>query len=53
MQNKKRRVKKVEPELPEDVGIPILFQPGDWDQQEELENNEALREHLRDQQDQC
>ena len=33
----------------DEVGIPTLFQPGEWDQQEELENNEALREHLRDQ----
>jgi len=30
------------------VGIPTVFQPGEWDIAEELENNEALREFLRE-----
>jgi hypothetical protein len=32
----------------DEVGIPTLFQPNDWDIAEELENNEALREYQRD-----
>lgn len=55
MQNKKQNHKVVKPVPPpesEDVGVPTLFQPGEWDQAEELENNEALREHLREQQEQ-
>lgn len=32
-------------------GVPTLFQPGDWDIAEELENNEALREFLKDGED--
>lgn len=55
MQNKNTKVRKPPAKVideqieTEGVGIPTLFQPGEWDQQEELENNEALREHLRDQ----
>ena len=32
----------------EEAGVPVLFQPGEWDMAEELENNEALREHQRE-----
>jgi len=28
-----------------EVGIPGLFQPQQWDIEEEFQNNEALREH--------
>ena len=33
----------------EDVGIPGLFPVGQWDIDEEMLNNEALREHRREQ----
>lgn len=33
----------------EDVGVPGLFVPGQWDIDEEMMNNEALREHRREQ----
>lgn len=33
----------------EDVGVPGLFAPGQWDIDEEMLNNEALREHRREQ----
>ena len=36
-------------EQPEDVGIPGLFPVGQWDIDEEMLNNEALREHRREQ----
>jgi hypothetical protein len=36
-------------ESPEDVGIPGLFPVGQWDIDEEMLNNEALREHRREQ----
>lgn len=29
----------------EDAGIPILFEPQEWDIEEELMDNEAFREH--------
>jgi len=33
----------------EDVGVPGLFPPGQWDIDEEMLNNDALREHRREQ----
>ena len=33
----------------EDVGIPGLFPVGQWDIDEEMANNDALREHRREQ----
>ena len=32
-----------------DVGVPGLFPVGQWDIDEEMANNEAWREHLREQ----
>lgn len=32
----------------EDAGIPILFEPQEWDIEEELMDNEAFREHILD-----
>jgi hypothetical protein len=32
-----------------DVGVPGLFTPGQWDIDEEFQNNEALREHRKEQ----
>lgn len=61
MPNKKSKLKKTVKIIDdqdritetEEVGVPTLFQPGDWDIAEEMQNNEALREHLRDSQDDC
>ncbi len=33
----------------EDVGVPGLFAPGQWDIDEEMMNNDALREYRREQ----
>lgn len=33
----------------EDVGVPGLFQPGQWDIDEEMQNNEALRQLRQEQ----
>lgn len=32
----------------EEVGVPTLFQPTDWDVAEELQNNEALLDFQRE-----
>jgi hypothetical protein len=32
---------------PQDHGVPGLFHPQEWDIEEEFQNNEALRDHLR------
>lgn len=61
MPNKKSKLKKTVKIIDdqdritetEEVGVPTLFQPGEWDIAEEMQNNEALREHLRDSQDDC
>lgn len=34
-----------------EVGVPGLFSPQEWDIQEELANNEALRDYHREQQE--
>lgn len=34
-----------------EVDIPTLFEPQEWDIEEELDGNEALREYERDQLD--
>lgn len=37
------------PKPVEDIGVPALFQPQDWDLHEELSENEAFIEHAREQ----
>lgn len=32
----------------DEVGTPMLFSPQRWDLEEELQDNEALREHFRE-----
>ena len=36
----------------EEVGIPTMFQPSDWDVEEEMQNNEAFRDFQKENQDQ-
>lgn len=42
------RKKKTENIVDDEVDIPILFEPGEWDIEEELDGNEARREYERD-----
>ena len=39
-----------EPVEIQEVGVPGLFQPQDWDVEEEMANNDALREFERERQ---
>lgn len=42
------RKKKTENIVDDEVDIPILFEPQEWDIEEELMDNEARREYERD-----